>query len=250
MVDTIFSVSSNNVDAVVKFLLELVVLVRSIIYLFGDVFSDKLSELWELRGHSMGIHDGNPCTDTKKSLISFGDENPFRRYLFFGSCGDTSWHGFLLVVMTSSSQATPLRLFGSSFFFKRPCMHLVLLLFDVTGLVNLQFFCRCCRGFYYTGLWLTSSLERVRYVRVQPRPSGADRCGSVCNAPLNKSGTCPCLSFGNTLRQERISWCVSSKNQHKRGYHFTWSRESHLLLPRLHACPLGRIANVLEKPRG
>ena len=36
---------------------------------------------------------------------------------------------------------------------------------------------------------------------------------------------------------ERISWCVSSENYHKRGYYFTWSRESHFLLPRHHACP-------------
>ena len=39
------------------------------------------------------------------------------------------------------------------------------------------------------------------------------------------------------VRQERISWCVSSENHHKRGYCFTWSRGSHLLLPRQHACP-------------
>ena len=51
---SIFSVSSNNVDAVVKLLLELVVQVRRIIYPLGDVFSDKFSVLWELRGHSMG----------------------------------------------------------------------------------------------------------------------------------------------------------------------------------------------------
>ena len=41
------------------------------------------------------------------------------------------------------------------------CAHLVLLLFDITGLVSLKFFCRCCRGFCSRGIWLTSSLERV-----------------------------------------------------------------------------------------
>ena len=45
---TIFSVSNNNVDALEHFLWELVVLVRRIISPFGDVFSDKLSVLWEL----------------------------------------------------------------------------------------------------------------------------------------------------------------------------------------------------------
>ena len=32
--------------------------------------------------------------------------------------------------------------------------------------------------------------------------------------------------------QERISWCASSENYQKRGYHFTWSRKSHVLLSR------------------
>ena len=36
--------------------------------------------------------------------------------------------------------------------------------------------------------------------------------------------------------QERISWCVSSENYHKLGYHFTLSRKSHVLLPRQLTC--------------
>ena len=65
-----FSVSSNNVDTVVKFLLELTVLVRRITYLFGHVLSDKcaLGDAGTLNGLtrlSVGFHDGTPCTDPK-----------------------------------------------------------------------------------------------------------------------------------------------------------------------------------------
>ena len=163
--------------------------------------------------------------------------------------------------------------------------------------MNLLFFCCCCRGCCSTGLWLTSSLERVCYARVQPRPSGADRCRRyypvvivwripevqeqtveavkvdpeerVRQSTVEQVGNVPvpqCQEqIGEVVTvapQERISWCVSSENCHKRGYYFTWSRESYLLLPRQHACPecswlnisissiLSRIANVLEKPRG
>ena len=49
-----FKLSIPALDAMVKLLLELVVLVRRIISLFGNVFSDKFSVLWELRGQSMG----------------------------------------------------------------------------------------------------------------------------------------------------------------------------------------------------
>ena len=42
--------------------------------------------------------------------------------------------------------------------------------------MNLQFFVVAVEAFCSTGLWITSSLERVGYARVQPRPSGADRC--------------------------------------------------------------------------
>ena len=76
------------------------------------------------------------------------------------------------------------------------------------------------------------------------------------------------------IPQEHLSWCSSSETLHKREYHTTWSKESHLLSPRQHTCPvfswhdmsgrtkvlmdvppglgstLSRIANVLEKPRG
>ena len=53
---------------------------------------------------------------------------------------------------------------------------------------------------------------------MQPRPSGADRCGSVCyNVLLNKLGIVPVPQFREhvaevvtVVLQERISWCVSS----------------------------------------
>ena len=67
---TIFSVWSNNVDAVVKFLLELVVLlVRRIIFLFQRrIFRQVVCALGvagTLNGLSVGIHDGTLGTDTK-----------------------------------------------------------------------------------------------------------------------------------------------------------------------------------------
>ena len=75
------------------------------------------------------------------------------------------------------------------------------------------------------------------------------------------------------IPQERFSWCASPEIHHKREYHFVWSRKSHLLFPRQHACPgfswhdilegqslggcssglesmLGHIANVVEKSWG
>ena len=63
---------SNNVDAVVKFLLELVVLVRRIIYLSRRRLLRQVictlgvkETLNGLTRRSVGIHDGTSCTDTK-----------------------------------------------------------------------------------------------------------------------------------------------------------------------------------------
>ena len=67
-----FSVSSYKVDAVVKLLLELVVLVRKMICLFRRRFFRQvicaLGVAGTLNGRtrlSVGSHDGTPCTDTK-----------------------------------------------------------------------------------------------------------------------------------------------------------------------------------------
>ena len=69
---------------------------------------------------------------------------------------------------------------------------------------------------------------------------------SVCdNAPLKQAGSVPVPQFREqiaevvtvVLLETYFFVCVSSENYHKRGYYFTWSRESHLLLPRQHACP-------------
>ena len=83
---TIFCVEQKFFAAVMKFMLELVVLIRRIICFFGVVlsrqvicasfpatsFPDKLFVLRELRGRSKGltrssegVRDGTRCTDTK-----------------------------------------------------------------------------------------------------------------------------------------------------------------------------------------
>ena len=48
--------------------------------------------------------------------------------------------------------------------------------FDITSLVNPQFSITAVEAFCATGRWFTSSFRRVCCARVQPNPSGTDRC--------------------------------------------------------------------------
>ena len=66
---------------------------------------------------------------------------------------------------------------------------------------------------------------------------------SVPQRTVEQVGNEPVLQFREQIAeavtvvlQERISWCVSSENYHKLGYYLTWSRKSHVLLPRQLTC--------------
>ena len=116
---TIFSVSSDNVDAVVKFLLELVVLVRSIIYLFRRRLFRQvicalgvartlngLTRLWEFMTELLAlIRRIIDFLRRRKSSPTLSVLRELRGHELTGI--STGYDDFII------SLATPLRLFGS-----------------------------------------------------------------------------------------------------------------------------------------